>query len=106
MEVTIRSLGIELGGGGNDPSQRLQRRTDLRFEHEGMRRRDHPLALLHQDVIAEGFAQALECGTHRRLGQAHPLRCSGDTALGQQRIKGDQQIEVELVHSHEARPWS
>lgn len=63
-------------------------------ERFGIGREHHLPASAHQQRIAGGVAQPGERATHRRGAQAQPARGAGDAAAGQQRVQGDQQVEV------------
>lgn len=48
--------------------------------------------MLHEDLVGERLAQALERGAHRGLGQVQPFRRARDAAFLDQHIEGDEQI--------------
>src|SRR4029079_14978962 len=64
------------------------------------RRQHHLPADRHQQLVAEVVAQPRERTAHRRLAQIQPVPGPGHVPLGQQRIEGDEQVEVEEVQVH------
>ena len=64
---------------------------------EGAGRGAHALRGAGQELVAEQRAQAGEVVAHRRLAEPDAGRGAGDAALGQQRVEGDEQVEVEAA---------
>ena len=69
----------------------------------GHRRQHHLAADGHQQFVAEIVPQPRERAAHRRLAQVQPIPGAGDVPLGQQRVKGDEQVQIEQVKVHGLR---
>jgi len=66
--------------------------------------RQHALAGRQEDVVVEVGPQAPERGARRRLGQIKPRGRPGNAPLGEERVQGDEKIQVEALEAH--RPIS
>jgi hypothetical protein len=105
----IRKHAARLGGpefrarlhGAVDARQRL---ADQGLQLQGALRRRHALGRTHQQRVVEQRAQAAQAVAHCRLRQVQLLCRLGDTALAQQCVQVDQQVEIDLVQVHAAYP--
>ena len=78
------------------------RRLNLRERHahriderKRPRRGPHAVGAARQELVAEQRPEPPEIVTHRRLAETDARRGARDAPLGEQRIEGDQQVEVE-----------
>ena len=76
----------------------LHQLADTLGEFDGAWRRHESASGAHEQGIAGGFAQACEGAAHRRRAQVQPARGARDVALGEQRVEGDEQIEIGPRH--------
>ncbi len=60
----------------------------------------HIAAHADEQGIVEVVPQLLEGGAHGRLRHEHPLGGPGHVLLVQERVQGDEQVEVEAVELH------
>jgi hypothetical protein len=74
---------------------RAQRPADRPGERQGARSRPDAVGRADEELVLEEPAQPAERVAHRRLADADALRGASDAALGQERVEGDQQVEVE-----------
>ena len=86
------------------PEGGAQRLGDL----QGAGRRSHPVRRPGQELVVEQAAQAGEARAHRRLADPDPRGGPRDAALVEQRVEGDQQIqvdpaEIDMVDGHGRR---
>ena len=86
--------------GGLNAQQRLPHRLD---ERQAPRGELHVPSDPDQQLVIEVFPQLLQRSAHGGLGHEHPLRGPRHVLLVQQRIEGNQQIEVEPVQLHVIR---
>ena len=58
-------------------------------------RRLHAPAGAHEQLVVEQRAQTRQRVRHRRLRQADPARRARDISFAEQRVEGDEKIEVD-----------
>jgi hypothetical protein len=96
----IRNTPARLGGpefrarlhGAVDARQRLAHQG---LQLQGALRRRHALGRTHQQRVVEQRTQAAQAVAHCRLRQVQLLCRLGDTALAQQCVQVDQQVEID-----------
>ncbi len=81
--------------------QQSQRLLYTKMQPLGARGRQHPLRGAHQERIAKEGAQTIERMAHGGLADKEGFGGAGDAALRHQGVKGEQQVEVELVQFHQ-----
>jgi len=87
---------------GNEKSAHLVERLRQRpAQRLGPRRQFHARADANQQGIAEHLAQPLQGVARGRLRQADPHRGPADIGLKQERVKRDEQVQVERIQIHE-----
>ncbi len=80
-----------------DPEQRLAHGL---YQRQAAWRQLHVTTHPHQQLVVEVFPQLLQGSTHRRLRDKDPLGGAGNVLLVEQRVQGDQQVEVEPIELH------
>src|SRR5690606_29772639 len=102
LEPAGGGCGIERSAGRDQAAKLRDRGGNLRRQAERVRRGDHLLAVLHENLVLHRLPQALQRGTGGRLSEVEAPGCAGDAALLHQDVKGDQQVQVEVVEAHAA----
>ena len=98
---------IETGGARQRSFDLIQGAAQWPGKRRGEPGRDHPVALAHEERIAEGVAQPAERGADRRLAQPDALADARRVRLAKHRVKHAKQVEVEGVPIHHAnRPYA
>ncbi len=80
--------------------QQPQRLLHPQVQTLGAGGRQHPLGGAHQERVAKEGAQTIERVAHGGLADEERFGGAGHAALRHQGVKGEQQIEVELVQFH------
>src|SRR5689334_1029032 len=64
------------------------------------RRRDHAMRAAANQLVIECLAQAAQRMAHRRLADSNLLRGLADAARGDDRLKDDEEIEIDTSEIH------
>ncbi|MNK81157.1 hypothetical protein D3C87_1008970 [compost metagenome] len=99
-EAALRLARLELFLLGELLLQQAQHLLHPQMQPLGPGRRQHPLGRAHQQRIVKEGPQAIEGVAHGGLADKERLGGAGHAALRHQGVKGEQQIEVELVQFH------
>jgi hypothetical protein len=78
----------------------LQYRVHRLDERLGERREGHAAPAGDEQPVVQRMAQAREHAAHRRLTEMDAAAGVGDALLREQRVKGDEQIQIETVKVH------
>jgi hypothetical protein len=99
-------LPFALGGvesiGNKESAHLVERLRERRAQRQRPRRQLHPRAGSYQKRIADQLAQPLQGMAGGRLREPDPHRCAADARFPQQRVEGDQQVEVKRIQIHQA----
>lgn len=100
-ELALRVGGFEGGAGLEDPVRRAERVRRVRGQALGQRGELVRVPHSGEQFVAEVAAQPGQRGTHGGLAQPQPLSRPRHTALLQQRVQRQQQVQIQ---THVARP--
>jgi hypothetical protein len=77
-----------------------QRLTQRLGKFTRPRGRLHPSRGADQKLILEHRSQSIECVAHRRLAKSNAIGGLRHVPLGQERVEGDEEIEVDRAKVH------
>ena len=99
-EAAVATRRVEARRGFDQLASQAQHFTHLGRQLPRQGAGLQPPPLRNQQRVLKVLAQAPQCSTGRRLAKVEALRGPADAALFEQRIQGDQQIEIQTSITH------